>query len=272
MRWPFSTASRWVTTMNTTIEGLPSEPAADETIEAAGEAARGFDPAGLPSAEILTRLANEMFARLPGGGFNPGGAPLLTPEAAAAASSAPAQILPRTPLPADPYKSVDLPLAGAPGVNSNFKPSAHGAPFARPLPPSPSAAPFPGEAELRALLKDRIPSPASAQPFAPALPGQALSASPAASPVLPKASPQSPVDVPFAGAPGVNSNFAPSAHGAPLSRPLPPSPIAIALPGEAELRALLKERIPSPAFRAARCAGLPQPRKPCRAPGHADPA
>jgi cysteine desulfurase / selenocysteine lyase len=226
--------------MNTSIEGLPSEVAATNTIEAAPDAARGFDPAGLPSAEILTRLANEVFARLPGGGVNPGGALLLTPEAAAAASSAPAQILPRTPLPADPYKSVDLPLAGAPGVNSNFKPSAHGAAFTRPLPPSPTAASFPGEVELRALLQDR---PASAQPLAPALTGQEPPASPAAFPAAAEVSPKSPL----AGAPRVKPNFAPSAHGAPLSRPLPPSPIAIALPGEAELRALLKQRIPSPA-------------------------
>jgi cysteine desulfurase / selenocysteine lyase len=243
MRWLFSTASRWVITMNTSIEGLPSEAAAGAAIEAASEAGRGFDPAGLPSAEVLTRLANDMFARLPGGGLNPGGAPVITPEAAAAVSSPTAQILPRTPLPAAPYKSVDLPLGGAPGANSNVKPSAHGAPLARPLPPSPSAASFPGEAELRALLKDRISSPASAQPLAPESPGQELSALPAA----PIAAPKSPVDVPFADAPGVDSNFAPSAHGALVSRP-PPSPIAIALPGEAELRALLSERVPSPAF------------------------
>jgi cysteine desulfurase / selenocysteine lyase len=230
--------------MNTTTESSPFEAVAGE---AASDAARGFVPAGLPSTDALTRLANEMFARLPGGGFHAGGEPAITPEAAAAASSAPAQILPRTPLPADPYKSVDLPLAGAPGANSNFKPPAHGAPFARPLPPSPSATPFPGEAELRALLKDRIPSPASAQPLSPQLAGQHLSASPAPLPSAPKASPKSPVDVPFSGAPGVDSNFAPSAHGAPLSRPLPPSPIAIALPGEAEIRSLLSQRIPSPA-------------------------
>ncbi len=264
MRWPFSTASRWVTTMTTNIEGLPSE-AAGKAIEGAGEDARGFDPAsGLPSVEVLTRLANDMFARLPGGGFHPGGAPVIIPEAAAA-SPAPATALPMGPLPADPLKPVDVPLAGAPGVNSNFAPSAHGAPLSRPLPPSPIAVPLPGEADLRALLKQRIPSPASP------LPGQELAAKPEASPAYPQGQartpvptdPLKPVDVPFAGAPGVASNFAPSAHGAPLFRPLPPSPIAVPLPGEAELRALLSERIPSlaaaPGYPAQGRAAPPQP-------------
>ena len=264
MRWPFSTALRWVTTMTTNIEGLPSE-AAGKAIEGAGEDARGFDPAsGLPSVEVLTRLANDMFARLPGGGFHPGGAPVIIPEAAAA-SPAPATALPRGPLPADPLKPVDVPLAGAPGVNSNFAPSAHGAPLSRPLPPSPIAVPLSGEADLRALLKQRIPSPASP------LPGQELAAKPEASPAYPQGQartpvptdPLKPVDVPFAGAPGVASNFAPSAHGAPLFRPLPPSPIAVPLPGEAELRALLSERIPSlaaaPGYPAQGRAAPPQP-------------
>ncbi len=163
--------------MNTTTDSSPSQQSVEKTIEDAG-AARGFDPArGLPGAEILTRLANEMFSRLPSGAI---GASVLTPETAAAASNAyppqglPAQIPVRGPLPADPLKSENLPLAGAPGVSSRFAPSAHGAPFTRPLPPSPAAAPFPGEAELRALLKRRIPSPATA----PSFPGQALPAHP----------------------------------------------------------------------------------------------
>jgi cysteine desulfurase/selenocysteine lyase len=163
--------------MNTTTDSSPSQQSVEKTIEDAG-AARGFDPArGLPGAEILTRLANEMFSRLPSGAI---GASVLTPETAAAASNAyppqglPAQIPVKGPLPADPLKSANLPLAGAPGVSSRFAPSAHGAPFSRPLPPSPAAAPFPGEADLRALLKRRIPSPATA----PSFPGQALPAHP----------------------------------------------------------------------------------------------
>ncbi len=252
MRWPFSTASRWVIIMNTTIEGLPSEAVAAKTLESAGEDARGFDPAsGLPSVEILTRLANEMFARPPGGGFNPGGAPVITPETVAAATPAPAIAWPKGPLPADPLKPADVPLAGAPGVNSSYAPSAHGAPFSRPLPPSPSAVPFPGEGELRALLKQGIPSPGSA------LPGQELPSTPAKPPA--PANPQKPAGVPFAGSPGANSNFAPSAHGAPFSRPLPPSPIAVPLAGEADLRALLNQRIPAPALPGKPLPARPQP-------------
>ncbi len=60
--------------------------------------------------------------------------------------------------PVDGFKPVDVPLVGAPGVNSSFKPSAHGAPFSgprRPI-PSPLAVPLPGEAELRALSKPEI--------------------------------------------------------------------------------------------------------------------
>jgi cysteine desulfurase/selenocysteine lyase len=209
----------------------------------------------LPDVEYLTHLANAMFAQPPGGGL---GAVGLLP-------ASPATALPKGPLPADPLKPVDVPLAGAPGVNSTFAPSAHGAPLSRPLPPSPTAVPLPGEADLRALLKQRIPSPAFA------LPGQELAAKPEASPAYPQGlartpsptDPLKPLDVPFAGAPGVNSTFAPSAHGAPFSRPLPPSPIAVPLPGEAELRALLSERIPSlasaPSYPAQGRPAAPQP-------------
>ena len=75
--------------------------------------------------------------------------------------------------PVDGFKPVDVPLVGAPSVNSSFKPSAHGAPFSgpqRPI-PSPLAVPFPGEAELRALLSPRLSQAAFPQPLTSSGPG-----------------------------------------------------------------------------------------------------
>ena len=130
--------------------GLPPE-ASPEALLGGGmtDATSGVPPsaASLPDVEYLTHLANAMFAQPPGGGL---GAVGLLP-------ASPATALPKGPLPADPLKPVDVPLAGAPGVNSTFAPSAHGAPLSRPLPPSPTAVPLPGEADLRALLKTEDP-------------------------------------------------------------------------------------------------------------------
>jgi cysteine desulfurase/selenocysteine lyase len=178
----------------------------------------------------LTRLANEMFAQVPGGvpsGVNLGG---LQPSGLQGGA------------PSTPSLAMDSPGLGALGMmsNSNLRPSAHGASIPGIAAPRgvPSAVPLPGEAELRALLAPRLASPVAAQP----VPG----IDPAAAETLALSG----TDAPGLGAVGArsNSNLRPSAHGAsiPGMAASRGAPSAIPLPGEAELRALLAPRLSSP--------------------------
>ena len=146
--------------MNTSPESFPSQASADAVFDrtAAGP---------LPDLDFLTRLANEMFAQVPGGVADTAAVSGLSGAEAAGGSP---EFLPpwhQNLRPVDGFKPVDVPLMGAPGVNSSFKPSAHGAPFSgpgRPI-PSPLATPLPGEAELRALLSPRLSQAAFPQPL-----------------------------------------------------------------------------------------------------------
>ena len=248
------------------INGLPPEMFPEAALGGGMADATSVVPssaAALPDVEYLTSLANAMFAQLPGG-LGPVGALPVAPQLPASPESVvpPPQILP-----------VDVPLAGAPGVNSTFRPSAHGAPFSGPARPvtSPSAVPLPGEGELRALLSSRLSPPGSVPAFASAVPGSSAQPSIASLATSPSSMEPSsteslmppaqilPVDVPLAGAPGVNSTFRPSAHGAPFSSPARPvtSPSAVPLPGEAELRALLSSRLSSPGSAGTFASALP---------------
>ncbi|ADP71303.1 cysteine desulfurase, SufS subfamily [Rhodomicrobium vannielii ATCC 17100] len=107
-------------------------------------------PAGWPSADTLTRLANEMFATPPGGSLPS----LVAPLASA------------SPAPSEATHLADVPLAGAPGRSSSFSPQAHGAPLSDPLNPasSPSAAPLPGEAHAKAAASPHVPQATVPQP------------------------------------------------------------------------------------------------------------
>src|SRR5271166_4281857 len=78
MRWASSTASRWIITMNTRTETFPSQASADEGLEdqAGAAASVASSLAGSPqNIEVLTRLANEMFSQVPGGGYDTAFAP-----------------------------------------------------------------------------------------------------------------------------------------------------------------------------------------------------
>ncbi len=196
-----------------------------------GDPAEGLGgglPASLPDEAYLTRLANELFAQVPGG-VSPG----LNPAAQRPSGlhgGAPSSL------------AADVPALGAVGTmsNSNLRPSAHGASIPGMAAPrgAPSAIPLPGEAELRSLLAPRLPSQGVAQ----SLPG--------AGPVDAETLALSGADAPGVGAVGArsNSNLRPSAHGASVPGMATPrgAPAAIPLPGEAELRALLTPRLASP--------------------------
>ena len=197
-----------------------------------GDPAEGLGgglPAPLPDEAYLTRLANEMFAHVPGG-VPPGLSPGLQPSGLQGGA------------PSSPSLAADAPALGAVGMmsNSNLRPSAHGASIPGMAAPRgvPTAVPLPGEVELRALLAPRLSSSVGAQPV------------PGADPVNAEALALSGTDAPGLGALGTrsNSNLRPSAHGASVpgmaaSRGVPS---AIPLPGEADLRALLALRLPSP--------------------------
>ena len=179
----------------------------------------------LPDIAWLTRLANEMFrtqldnpspsAPLPVGGFGlaPPSTPL--PDMPAPAITAPGEGELRTLLAGEP--AAPVPAAGAtpPGAFGGFGL----APPSTPLPGVPNlGASSPGEAELRALL--------GGTPGAPV--------------------PLPPAQAPLAGAtpPGAFGGFG----LAPPSTPLPEVPaLGTALPGEAELRALLGPALGLPA-------------------------
>ncbi len=186
-------------------------------------------PASLPDEAYLTRLANEMFAQSPGdgpSGLNLGG------QSSGLQGGAPS----------NPSLAADAPSLGAVGMmsNSNLRPSAHGASVPGMVAPrgAPSAAPLPGEAELRSLLAPRFPSPVAPQPV------------PGADPATADALALSGTEAPGLGAVGTksNSNLRPSARGAsvPGIAASRGAPAAIPLPGEAELRALLSPRFSSP--------------------------
>lgn len=221
-----------MSTTITTANPLPTAPSPDNPAEInLGEAASGAAlPASLPDEAYLTRLANEMFAKLPGSGIgsvNPSG---LQPADVPGFSPSP---------------SVDTQLVGASGAssNSNLRPSAHGVSPAGAFAPRgvPSVIPLPGEAELRALLSQQIPTAAGTQPRPGVVsapegltpPAQLLSA-----------------EAPRAGAPGArsNSNLRPSVHGAsPANAAMPlGTPSATSFPGEGEVRSLLPAQPPSP--------------------------
>ncbi len=199
-----------------------------------GDPAEGLGgglPASLPDEAYLTRLANEMFAQTPGGA--PGGLNLGGFQPSGMQGGAPS----------NPSLAADAPGLGAVGMmgNSNLRPSAHGASIPGMAAPRgvPSAIPLPGEAEWRAVLAPRLPSPGGI----PSLSG--------AEPANAEALALSGTDAPGLGAVGArsNSNLRPSGHGAsvPGMAASRSAPSAIPLPGEAELRALLAPRLSSPA-------------------------
>ncbi len=229
------------------------------------EAASGFPAAtaSSPDEAQLTRLANEMFAQLPGGGglgstgLQPSGVQAVAPSAQSVGA--------------------DVPGAGAlrTAGNTSFRPSAHGASFPGAANPKgvPAAVPLPGEAELRSLLGPSMsrplaagsPAAASASAYSPAKSAGGFNPAPSGSSfyfldegLTPRGSkpdtgpvtvaPHSAADMPLARAPGLNSSFRPSAHGASISGPTRPivSPSAIPLPGETELRGLQDSRLPPP--------------------------
>ena len=144
--------------MNTSTNGLPFPASAEAAFEdRAGDAASaGSVPTGpLTDVNFLTRLANEMFAQLPG--CVPDTAPAPLASGAKAAGGSPEFLPPwhQDLRPVDAFRPLDVPLVGAPGVvNSSFKPAAHEAPFS-----------VPGEAELRALLSPRLSQAAFPQPL-----------------------------------------------------------------------------------------------------------
>ena len=136
-----------------------------------GDPREGFGsglPASLPDGAYLTRLANEMFAQLPGGvpsGVNRGS---LQPSGLQGSA------------PSSPSLAVAAPGLGAVGArsNSNPRPSAHGAsvPGMAASRGVPAAIPLPGEAELRSLLAPRL-STAQALPGADPATAEALALS-----------------------------------------------------------------------------------------------
>ncbi len=107
-------------------------------------------PTGWPSADTLTRLANEMFATPPGGSLPSTASPLTNGSRA----------------PIEMTRSADVPLAGAPGHSSSYNPQAHGAPVSGTHHPasSPSAAPLPVEAHAKAAASPHVPQATAPQP------------------------------------------------------------------------------------------------------------
>lgn len=219
--------------MNTSTDAFLPGASPQGVKDGGPEKAVGAVPAALPDEATLSRLASEMFAQVAGGGvsgLNLGG---FQPSGPASLASSPTSA------------AVDAPALGAIGTlsNSNLKPSAHGASIPGMAAPRgiPSAIPIPGEAELRALLSQRIPSPLTPEP---------VPASPASAETLALAG----TDAPGLGAlgPRSNSNLKPSAHGASVPGAATPrgTPSAIPLPGEAELKALLGPRLPASPYGA----------------------
>ncbi len=114
----------------------PSQATSPEGDVAAAVEAAASALASLPDPQLLTRMANAMFAASPGAGLVSN----ASPEAAADAAAAPAPL---------PGSVAPLSLDGiAHGTGAPY-PSLGGASIA---PPFPGAIPVPGEAELQALV------------------------------------------------------------------------------------------------------------------------
>jgi cysteine desulfurase/selenocysteine lyase len=168
-------------------------------------------PGGLPDESTLSRLANEMFAAVPGGGV----APAVAPSDAASA-------------PRPSWFGAPLPGVGVVSRTS-------------PLP-----VPLPGEAEIRAMLAPRVPSPMAITTPEAGLPGETATPPSAPQGVVPP--PQTLTDYGAVTAAEPAASQRPSWLGAPVPGAVIPrtSPSPVPIPGEAEIRSLLSGHVGSP--------------------------
>jgi hypothetical protein len=139
-----------------------AEPAVPKDDARALFAAASNTFASLPTAEDLTRWANEMFSASPSARLESGVSLPATPGTVAA----PLQSL-----------GTEVPLAGMPATGLPLGDRMSARPYLAPssLPKTRAKAiPLPGETELRALLSPGVALPRAPHPPAPATPGSSF--------------------------------------------------------------------------------------------------